>query len=121
MKDIQPVGEADKKARTWGSVCHLSALLGLLGIPFGNLLGPLVAWLILRHQHPFIDAQGKEALNFQISMVIYAFIAFTLIFLMGHLLIFALLAVDLIFVVIAAVKSSSGESYRYPIAIRLIK
>ena len=57
--------------RTWNAFCHASALLGVfLHFP-GHILGPLVVWLAKRHDSPEIDAHGKEALNFQISMLIY--------------------------------------------------
>ncbi|MEW6113824.1 MAG: DUF4870 domain-containing protein, partial [Thermodesulfobacteriota bacterium] len=60
-----------KQATNWGMLCHLSALLGLVLISFGHILGPLVVWLFKKNDDPFIDEQGKESLNFQISMTIY--------------------------------------------------
>ncbi len=62
--------------RTWGILCHLSALAMLLGVPLGNLLGPLVVWLVKRDQSSFVDQQGREALNFQISITLYALVVF---------------------------------------------
>ncbi len=61
--------------RTWNGLCHASALLGVfLHFP-GHLLGPLIVWLMKRDDSPEIDAHGKEALNFQISMLIYNVVA----------------------------------------------
>ena len=61
--------------RTWNALCHASALLGVfLHFP-GHLLGPLIVWLAKRDDSPEIDAHGKEALNFQISMLIYNVVA----------------------------------------------
>ncbi len=61
--------------RTWTALCHASALLGVfLHFP-GHLLGPLIVWLVKRDDSPEIDAHGKEALNFQISMLIYNVVA----------------------------------------------
>ena len=61
--------------RTWTALCHASALLGVfLHFP-GHLLGPLIVWLVKRGESPEIDAHGKEALNFQISMLIYNVVA----------------------------------------------
>ena len=119
-----------RQAHTWGMLCHLSALLGFIGfpfggfflLPFGNLIGPLVVWLIKKDDHPYIDEQGKEALNFQISMTIYALLAsiFVLV-LIGFFLLIGLAICDVILVIIAAVKVSNGESFKYPATIRFIK
>lgn len=114
--------EEDKQARNWGMLCHLTALAAFLGIPFGHLLGPLVVWLIKKNEYPFVDEQGKESLNFQISVTIYSLPLFILIFvLVGIPLLIALFVVDVILVIVAAVKASNGESYRYPLTIRFIK
>lgn len=114
--------EEEKQARNWGMLCHLTALAALLGIPFGHLLGPLVVWLIKKNEYPFVDEQGKESLNFQISVTIYSLPLFILIFvLVGIPLLIALFVVDVILVIVAAVKASNGESYRYPLTIRFIK
>jgi len=112
----------DKDTRMWGMFCHLSALCGFIGIPLGSVLGPLIIWLIKREEHPFIDAQGKEALNFQISMVIYGAVSALLIFvLIGFLLLFALLVLDVVCTIMAAVKANDGVSFRYPLTIRFLK
>jgi uncharacterized Tic20 family protein len=100
----------------------LSALLGLVLISFGHILGPLVVWLLKKNDDPFIDEQGKESLNFQISMTIYVIIAAILcVILIGFVLLGILIIADVVLVVIASVKASNGESYRYPFTIRLIK
>jgi len=118
--------------RTWEVVAHLSSLSMLVGVPFGNILGPLVVWLLKRGDSPSFDAHGKEALNFQISVMLYLLIATAVTaglmlivigILLVPLLIVAVIVVpmlDLIFVVIAAVKASKGEFYRYPLTLRLI-
>jgi uncharacterized Tic20 family protein len=103
-------------------LCHLSALVGLLGNGIGFLLGPLIVWLLKREEHPFIDEQGKEAVNFQITMFIAFFVAAILILiLIGIPLLIALGILDLVLPIVAAIKASNGEHYRYPFAIRLIK
>jgi len=118
--------------RTWDAMCHLSALAMFAGVPFGNIVGPLVVWLIRKDYSASADAHGKEALNFQISLTLYLLIgtgvtaALMLIlvgFLMLPFLIIALIlapVVDLIFTIIAAVKASKGELYRYPLTLRLL-
>ncbi|HZV47575.1 MAG TPA: DUF4870 domain-containing protein, partial [Thermodesulfovibrionales bacterium] len=71
--------DVEQKVRNWGMLCHLGALAAFLGIPLGHLLGPFIIWLIKKNDHPFIDEQGKESLNFQISMSIYSIVAVSLI------------------------------------------
>jgi uncharacterized Tic20 family protein len=111
----------EKEARTWGMLCHLSALAGFL-IPFGNIIAPLVIWLIKKDEHPFVDEQGKESLNFQISVAIYAFISGILVLvLVGILLLIIIAIASLILVIIATVKANDGISFRYPLTIRFIK
>ncbi len=109
-------------------VCHLSALLGLLVPWVGGAVGPLVVWLVKRHDHPAIDAHGKESLNFQISILIYATVlsllaVATMVILIGFLFMALALVVwvlGMIFAVVAAVKASNGEFYRYPFTIRFL-
>jgi uncharacterized Tic20 family protein len=114
--------EANKDARTWATVCHLSALSTFVGVPLGNVLGPLVVWLLKRNDYPFVDDQGKEALNFQISMTLYGIIAGILVILLVGIALLALVAVaDFILVIVASMKANDGERYRYPFTIRLIR
>ena len=111
----------EKQIRMWGMLCHLTALIGFIGIPFGNLLGPLVVWLVKKNDDPFIDEQGRESLNFQISMTIYMIVAGLLWFIcIGIPLLIALAIADVILVIVASLKISDGEPYRYPLTIRLI-
>ncbi len=100
---------------------HLSALIGLI-VPFGNVLGPLVIWLVQKDKMAFVDDQGKEALNFQITVFGAAVISFFLMFiLIGFLLIFVVGLGALVLTIIAAIKANEGVAYRYPLTIRLIK
>ena len=108
--------------RTWSAFCHASALLGVfLHFP-GHLLPPLIIWLIKRDSSPDIDAHGKEAVNFQISMLIYNAIAavFCLV-LVGFVFLAVLWILNAIFVIIAAIQASDGKFYRYPMTIRFIQ
>ena len=109
------------EVKNWAMLCHLSALLGFVPPFIGVILGPLVIWLIKGKEHPFIDANGRESLNFQISMLIYSAItSVTICIGIGLFLLPVLWAVDVILIVVAAVKASSGVVYRYPLTIRLI-
>ena len=111
----------EKDARTWAMLCHLGALAGYI-IPFGNIIAPLVIWLIKKDESPLVDDQGKESLNFQISITIYALVALVLtLIIIGFILLPAVGIFGLVMVIIAAVQSNSGEKYRYPLCIRFIK
>jgi len=109
------------KEKNWAMGCHLIAFAGFV-IPFGNVIGPLVIWLIKKDESAFIDDQGKESLNFQISITIY-FIAsiFLSLFLIGIPLLLAVGVFFIVMVIIAGVKASNGEKYRYPLCIRLVQ
>jgi uncharacterized Tic20 family protein len=112
---------AEKDARTWAMFCHIGAFAGYI-IPFGHIIAPLIIWLIKKAESPLVDDQGKESLNFQISVTIYAFIALLLtLILIGYVLFVALVIFGLVMVIIAAVKVNEGEKYRYPLCIRFIK
>lgn len=111
-----------REERNWAMLCHLAALAMYVAPPFGHVIGPLVVWLIKREEFPFVDEQGKEALNFQISMTIYFFLAgFMILVVIGIVILPALFVVQIVFIIIAAVKASDGVSYQYPFTIRLIK
>lgn len=102
-------------------LCHLSALSGFI-IPFGSLIGPLVVWQIKKNQYPIVDDQGKEALNFQITITLAAIVsAILIVVLIGIALLIAVAIASLVFTIIAAIKANNGETYRYPFCLRLIK
>jgi len=106
--------------KNWGMFAHLSALAGFF-IPFGIVIGPLVIWLLKKDEMPFVADQGREALNFQITMAIALLISAVLVFVfIGILLIGAVLLFDLVMTIIATVEASKGNRYRYPFALRLI-
>lgn len=110
-----------KDDKTFGMLCHLSALVGCI-IPLGNIIGPLVIWLIKKDQSAFVNEQGKESLNFQISVAIYGIIsAILIIVLIGILTSIALGIYWLVMVILASVKANDGISYRYPLTIRFLK
>ena len=117
-----PVVVEGSQERTFGMLCHLTGFLAFVGIPFGNILGPLVVWLVKREEFPFVDDQGKEALNFQISMTIYLIVTGLLSFLLIGIPFFIGLGIAwIVLMIIASVKANGGEAYRYPITMRFIK
>ncbi|MFA5423349.1 MAG: DUF4870 domain-containing protein [Phycisphaerae bacterium] len=112
----QPV-ETNKDAKTMAMLCHLLAI-------FTGFLGPLIIWLIKKDEQPFTNEQGKESLNFQIT-VLMAMIASGILGVLtcgfGFIIYPAVVIVDIVFCVIATIKVNNGEHYRYPISWRLIK
>jgi uncharacterized protein len=107
--------------RTWVILCHLTALALFLGIPFGNVIGPLIVWLLKRPASAEVDAHGKEAVNFQISMSIYTILAgLSLFTCVGVVLLPLVLLANLVLIIVGSVKASNGELYHYPVTIRLI-
>jgi len=108
--------------RPLAALCHASALLGVF-IPLpGHLIPPLIVWLLTRNDAPELDAHGKEAVNFQISMLIYNAVAavFCLI-LIGFVFLAILWVLNAVLVIIAAIQASDGKFYRYPMTIRFIQ
>jgi uncharacterized Tic20 family protein len=126
-KDVQPgqTGkEVSKDARMWAMFCHLAGLARfIVPVIISGIIAPLIVWQIKKDDYPFVDEQGKEAVNFQISMSICALVSIALIpvFCIGAFLLAAVEIVDLVFLLIAAVKANNGEHYRYPLTIRFIK
>ncbi|MGV0106887.1 DUF4870 domain-containing protein [Nostoc sp. DSM 114167] len=152
--------EKPKQMRIWAMLCHLSALLGwillcflvFLGIPLYlplNVLPPFIIWHLKKSQYPWIDLQGKESLNFQISLTFYTFITIAislilvvtslslavttngsinqikntldnLLIILISLILFKLLLQSFV-VTFAAVKAYNGEHYRYPLTIRVLR
>jgi hypothetical protein len=119
MPETNPMSEKD--VRTWSMLCHLAALIGFV-FPFGNVLGPLIVWLIKKDDSPQVDRQGRMSLNFQISWTIYMVVAAFLIILVIGLILLPLLALTmLILVIIAGVKVNNGEDFKYPLTIKFLK
>ena len=115
VPQVKGSGEISKDAK---NIAMLSHLLGL----FTCFVGPLIIWLLKKDDDPFIDRQGKEALNFQITVVIGLFAASVLSFACIGVFLFPVIGVlDLIFCIIASVHASKGQDYRYPISIRLVR
>lgn len=116
-----PLGAPSAEAKQWAMFAHLSALIGFI-IPFGNIIAPLVIWQIKKAEFPFVDDQGKEALNFQITVLIAGIVCFILTFvLIGALLGIVLFVAWIVLTILAGIKANNGETYRYPATLRLIK
>lgn len=105
--------------RTWAGVAHWSALVAsLIGLPF---LGPLLVLVVQGNKSPFVRRNAVESLNFQLSMMIYALVSAVLILvLIGFFMLLAVGVAWLVFTIMASVKASNGEDYRYPLTIRMV-
>lgn len=109
----------DRESQQWGMIAHLSALAGFV-IPFGNLIGPLVVWQ-LKKDNAFVEDQGKEALNFQITVSIAVLVCLLLSLVLIGLLLLPVVGIGaLVLAVMAGIKANDGEAYRYPFTLRLI-
>lgn len=109
-----------QEEKTWGMLAHLSSLSGLI-IPFGSLLGPLVVWLVKKDTMPFVADQGKEALNFNITVTIAAIVSAVLtLVLIGFLLLAVVVVGWLVLTILATIEANKGVAYRYPFTLRLI-
>jgi uncharacterized protein len=118
----KPLADYDSDARTWGMVCHLSGAIVIFGIPLLHILAPLTVWVWKRGEYSFVDDQGKEALNFQISMGLYGLVGWVLtIVFIGWLILGMLIIINIVLIIIAASKAKRGEAYRYPFNLRLIR
>ena len=107
-----PLTEAED--RQWASFAHLGGILGFLP--------SLIIWLVFKDRGSFTNSEGKEALNFQITLVIAEFIGYiTTALIIGFLIIPAVYVVRIIFSIIAFTKAKDGVAYRYPFTLRLIK
>ena len=107
--------------RQWALICHLSGLCGYV-VPFGNLIAPIIIWSMKKDEMPMVDAHGKEVINFQISFTIWIVSSIILVFLLIGIPILIVLAIlQLIFIIIGAIKADSGVLFHYPMTIRFIK
>ena len=110
----------NKEARNGAVFCHLGGLVGSLAtsITFGGAAGALVVWLLKRNESEVIDRNGREALNFQISMLLWIAIAAWSV--VGVVALPVLAVLNVVFPIIAAIATSKGEEYRYPLTVRFL-
>ena len=128
-----PAPDVDVHVRQWAMFAHLSALLGGLitagwAGSVGSIIGPLIIWLVKKDEMPFVDDQGKEALNFNITVTIvslglllFSLITFGIGFFIAVPCWIIIGIYWLVMTIIAAIRANDGEAYRYPICLRLIK
>jgi uncharacterized Tic20 family protein len=124
---------------TWALACHLAGMLANFIFPFGGLIATLLIWLLKAEAAPFVRYHAKEALNFQINVLVYALCAigvglvlFLLTIFNGFpsaviILLFALgifaffVGLEIILPIIAGIKAYQGEYYRYPFTLAFLR
>jgi uncharacterized Tic20 family protein len=105
--------------RTWGMLAHLSALLGLIiGLSF---IGPLIIYLVYRERSAYVGRQAAEALNFNLTILIYFLVSLALIIIVIGFVMLAVVGIFwLVQVILASVAANNGTEHRYPLTIRFV-
>jgi len=112
--------EVSSSDRTWGVLVHAAAFVGLV-VPFGNILAPLIIWAIKKEDSRFVDDNGKQAINFQITWTVLLFLVGLTIFIVIGLVLVPLVALAwVILVIIAIIRASNEKVYDYPLTLDLI-
>jgi uncharacterized Tic20 family protein len=118
MKEIRELSETE---RNWAMLCHLSAFAAFF-FPFGGIIGPLICWLTRKDESLWVDQNGKASLNFQMSLLLYMVLAVPLCFIIvGIPIVVFLVFLKVICIIIASVKASKGEEFKYPVSIPFIQ
>jgi uncharacterized Tic20 family protein len=108
-----PIPSQDEK--NLALIMHVLSLVGF------SLIGPLIIWLIKKDESAFINIQGRELLNFQLSILIYAVICIPLCFiLIGIPMLFVVGIASLILTIIGLIRATEGKIYRFPLTIRML-
>lgn len=107
--------------RNWSMLCHLSAFAGFF-FPFGGIIGPLICWLTRKDESEWVNLNGRNALNFQLSMLLYMVLAVPLVFIVVGIPILIILSIlKVVCIILASVKAPKGELFKYPISIPFIQ
>jgi uncharacterized protein len=110
----------DHNKKTWGMLTHLLALSVFVGIPFGNVIGPLIIYLIKKDEYEFVAEQGREVLNFQITWsMIFIISAIMIVVGIGILMLIAFGVAWLVLVILGSISASNGTRYKYPFTVEL--
>jgi uncharacterized Tic20 family protein len=107
--------------RNWAMLCHLSAFAGFF-FPFGGIIGPLICWMSKRDDSAWININGRAALNFNLSMLLYIILSLPLcIIVIGIPIVMALGTLKVVCIIIASIKAARGEMFRYPLSIPFVQ
>jgi len=118
----ETVPTPSQEARKWAMFCHFAGFFWFLVPMVGNVVGPLIVWQIKKDLDPFIDEQGKEAVNFQITVTLAFLVCGVLAWvLIGFPLMLLVGLGALVLTIIAGIKANEGQAYRYPFCLRLLR
>ncbi len=110
------------EARKWAMLCHYAAFAWFVAPMIGNVVGPLLVWQLKRECDPFVDAQGREALNFQLTLSLALMLCGLLAWvLIGFPLMALVSVVGLVLTIVGGIKANEGRAWRYPFCIRFLK
>jgi uncharacterized protein len=105
--------------RLWAMLCHLGGFAFFIIPVVGAFLVPLVIWIVKKNESVYVDVHGREALNFQLSCLIYGVICGLLtLVIIGIFLAMLLGLFWVVMIIVASIKSYDGHMYRYPLTIR---
>lgn len=117
-------GGLSSDERLWAMLVHLAGLAGYIPVVpmVGMVAGPLILWAIKKNEMPFVDQQGKEALNFQLTLFIVMLVLMglsfiPLVFCITIPLMFVVALVQFVFTIIASIQANDGKAYVYPFRI----
>jgi len=118
MEEIKTYTQSE---RDWAMFCHLSAFAGFI-FPLGGIIGPLICWISRKDGSAWVDTNGKAAMNFQISVLLYVILAIPLCFILVGIPILLFLGVlEIVCIIVASIRASKGEYFKYPLAIPFIQ
>ena len=107
--------------KNWAMLCHLSAFAGFV-FPIGGIIGPLIFWLTKRDESYWVNINGRNSLNFNMSMLLYIVLAIPLCFIIvGIPIVFFFGTLKIICTIISSVRAGKGEMFRYPLSIPFIQ
>jgi uncharacterized Tic20 family protein len=112
---------SDPNEKQWGMLAHLAALAAFVGIPLGNVVGPLIIYLVKKDEFEFVADQGKEVLNFQITWTLIFILSAILILVgIGIVMLIGFGIAWLVLVIVGTVAANNGQYYRYPLTIKFL-
>lgn len=121
MEGQNPAAAPNESVTPSKDALNLAVLCHVLGF-FTSFLGPLILWLMKKDGDAYVEHHGREALNFQITLLIAYVVGGLLSFVcIGLVIIAATWIADIVFSILAAVAASKGQRYEYPVSLRLIK
>ena len=118
MEEIKTYTQSE---RDWAMFCHLSAFAGYF-FPFGGILGPLICWISRKDSSAWVDINGKSSLNFQASILLYTILAIPLCFIIiGIPIVLSLIVLRIVCIIVASIRASKGEVFKYPLSIPFVQ